>query len=165
MRVLVRALSLCLLIVCFSNISYAEEACYSRSESEAEQGIRIHSELMVVGLNCAHMSDADGNNLYAQYKKFTKKHEELFSTYEDIIMKYRRDNGDKDPEKSLHSLRTQFANKISNDVAQMRPDIFCRTYAERIEKASKMDGDMVRKWASMKFPNHPVSHPECKANN
>lgn len=164
MRVLAGFLSLCLLIVCFSNVSFAEEACYSKGEYEAEQGIRIHSELMVVGLNCAHMSDADGNNVYAKYQKFTKKHEDLFATYEKIIMKYQSDNGDKDPEKSLHSLRTKFANKISNDVAQMRPDIFCRTYAERINKASKMDGDMVRKWASMKFPGHPVSHPECETD-
>ena len=27
-------------------------SCYSSKEAEAEQGIRIHSELMVIGLNC-----------------------------------------------------------------------------------------------------------------
>lgn len=161
MRVLVGVFCVCLLIGCFPNISHAGEACYSKGQAEAEQGIRIHSELMIVGLNCAHMSDDDGNNLYVQYQKFTKKHEKLFATYEDILMTYQRENGDKDPEKSLHSLRTKFANKISNDVAQMRPDIFCRTYAKRIQKASKMDGDTVRKWASMTFSGHPVSHPQC----
>ena len=63
-----------LVFLCVGFGGYAEAAgCYSAVESEAEQGIRIHSELMVIGLNCAHMADADGNNLYVQHSKFTKK--------------------------------------------------------------------------------------------
>ncbi|MGH1376638.1 MAG: hypothetical protein ACRBCK_09845 [Alphaproteobacteria bacterium] len=143
------------------NVSWAK-ACYSDREAEAEQGIRIHSELMVIGLNCAHMADANGNNLYLEHKKFTAKHGDLFSTYENILIDFMRKHGDGNPEKSMHGLRTKFANKISTDVAVMRPDIFCRTYAERIEKVSKMDRDSIRKWATMDFPNHPVSRPVCK---
>ncbi|MCK5374203.1 MAG: hypothetical protein KAJ40_02865 [Alphaproteobacteria bacterium] len=139
-----------------------DDVCYTLAESEAEQGIRIHSELMVIGLNCAHMADANGNNLYMEHKKFTAKHEELFATYEKIIMNYLQRNGNKSPEKALHSMRTQFANKISNDVATMRPDIFCKTYVQRIEKASKMDDGTLRKWAATKFPGHPVGQPLCK---
>ncbi len=152
---------LSLFILSIPNVSWAK-ACYSNREAEAEQGIRIHSELMVIGLNCAHMADANGNNLYLEHKKFTAKHEDLFSTYEDILMSFMRKNGDRNPEKSMHGLRTKFANKISTDVATMRPDIFCRTYAGRIEKVSKMDRDSVRKWATMDFPHHPVSRPLCQ---
>ncbi len=142
-------------------ISYAE-SCYTPLEAEAEQGIRIHSELMVIGLNCAHMADANGNNLYLEHKKFTSKHEELFLTYEKILMDYMRRNNVKNPEKALHKLRTEFANKISNDAAQMRPDIFCNKFAGRIEKVAKMSDVALRKWASTPFPNHPVSKPLCK---
>lgn len=35
-------------------------SCYRAGEAEAEQGIRIHSELMVIGLNCQHMATANG---------------------------------------------------------------------------------------------------------
>ncbi len=117
---------------------------------------------MVIGLNCAHMADVNGNNLYLEHKKFTEKHEDLFVKYEDILIDYMRRNGDGSPERSLHSLRTKFANKISNDAAQMRPDIFCRTYSSRIEQASKMNRESLRKWAATPFPGHPVSQPLCE---
>lgn len=154
-------LALALLLgLCAAQPSYAQ-SCYSKVEAEAEQGIRIHSELMVIGLNCAHMADANGNNLYLEHKKFTSKHQALFARYEEILMNYMKKNGEKSPEKALHKLRTDFANKISVDSAQMRPDIFCKTYSPRIEKASEMDEIAFRKWASMSFPNHPVSHALC----
>ncbi len=137
-------------------------SCYSSKEAEAEQGIRIHSELMVIGLNCAHMADANGNNLYAEHKKFTNKHADLFARYEKILMEFMRKNGDRSPEKSMHTLRTNFANKISGDAAKMRPDIFCKTYASRIERATKMDDVSLRKWAAMPFKGHPVSKPLCE---
>lgn len=154
----------CICAVFFGQAAYAGDACYSRIEAEAEQGIRIHSELMVIGLNCAHMVDANGNNLYTEHKKFTNKHEDLFLTYEKIMMDYMRRNGDSSPEKAMHTMRTQFANKISGDAAKMRPDIFCRTYAERIQKASKMDRLTLRKWASLSFSAHPVTMPICTAD-
>lgn len=144
----------------FSNAAFA--ACYNSREAEAEQGIRIHSELMVIGLNCAHMADANGNNLYIEHTKFTNKHSKLFAQYEKILIDYMRNNGDRAPEKSLHTLRTNFANKISGDAAKMRPDIFCNTYASRIEKATKMDDIALRKWAAMPFKGHPVSQPLCE---
>ncbi|MCB1682524.1 MAG: hypothetical protein KDI61_09050 [Alphaproteobacteria bacterium] len=138
------------------------EACYTKQEAEAEQGIRIHSELMVIGLNCQHMATANGKNLYDEHRRFTQKHADLFATYEKIIMLYLKKNGDKNPEATLNKMRTDFANKISNDAAEMRPDIFCRSYAPRIEKAAKMDRETLRRWAATIFPSHPVSHPICK---
>ncbi len=145
----------------FPSISYAG-SCYTPLEAEAEQGIRIHSELMVIGLNCAHMADANGNNLYMEHKKFTSKHEGLFSRYEKILMNYMRENNIRSPDKAMHKLRTEFANKISNDAAQMRPDIFCNTFAGRIEKATKMSEETLRKWAATPFAGHAVSKPLCE---
>ena len=154
-------LSVLLLSMSLSGAVFAA-GCYSPREAEAEQGIRIHSELMVIGLNCAHMADANGNNLYLEHKKFTAKHEDLFATYEKILMEYMQKNGSRNAEKSLHKLRTEFANKISNDVAVMRPDIFCKTFSIRIEKATKMDRTTLRKWAATPYEEYPVSQPLCE---
>ncbi len=149
-------------ILLFSQDALANEACYDAREAEAEQGVRIHSELMVIGLNCAHMADANGNNLYAEHQNFTKKHEELFATYEKILMDNMRISGEKNPEKSLHTLRTNFASKVSHDAAEMRPDIFCKEFTSRIERASEMDEKSIRKWAATPFKEHPVSKPLCE---
>lgn len=149
-------------ILCFSFTQQSFANCYKAEEAEAEQGIRIHSELMVIGLNCSHLADANGNNLYLEHKKFTKKHETLFARYEKTMIEHMRKNGTKNPEKSMHLLRTKFANKISSDVAAMRPDIFCKSFASRIEQVSKMDEQTFRNWAATPFPEYPVSKPLCE---
>ena len=38
-------------------------ACYTKDEAIAEQAVRIHSELMVIGLNRHHMTPAGQTNL------------------------------------------------------------------------------------------------------
>ncbi len=140
-------------------------SCYTKEEAEAEQGIRIHSELMVIGLNCQHMTGKlgiRGENLYLQYKRFTLAHESLFSSYEKTLIDYFKRNGSSNPEKSMHKLRTDFANQISSDAADMRPDVFCSHYAPRIPKAARMNRKDVRRWASTFYDTHPVTRPMCK---
>jgi hypothetical protein len=147
-----------------SPAAFAGPACYSKAEAEADQGIRIHSELMVIGLNCQHMGKRHGENLYRTYREFTARHGKLFATYEKLLVNFYRKTGVKNPEASLNTLRTQYANTISNNAAGMRPDVFCATYAPRIQKADKMNEREVRKWAATIFPEHPVSKPLCKAS-
>lgn len=139
-------------------------ACYRAQEAEAEQGIRIHSELMVIGLGCQHMASANGKNLYLAYREFTKRHEDLFAAYERIIMKYYTNNGasGSQAEAKLNTLRTTFANKISNDQAKMRPDVFCKRYSPRITKVIGFEHDDLRRWAATIYPSHPVSRPLCE---
>lgn len=151
-------LTLCMTLLAVP--SYAG-ACYKPVEAEAEQGIRIHSELMVIGLNCQHMGKREGMNLYSQYRQFTATHADLFAKYEEIMLHHFKANGVAKPEAQLNTLRTNFANKISNDVASMRPDVFCSRYAPRITKASSMQRNDVRKWAATIYASHPVSKPVC----
>ncbi len=136
-------------------------ACYSPLEAEAEQGIRIHSELMVIGLNCQHMGASDSINLYSQYRQFTADHADLFAKYESLLMTHFRDSGVAKPKARLDTLRTKFANKISNDVASMRPDVFCSRYSPRITRAAEMNASDVRQWAATIYESHPVSKPVC----
>lgn len=136
--------------------------CYTPAEAEAEQGIRIHSELMVIGLNCQTMKFEDGTNLYLKYRRFTNAHADLFAGYEDELLGYFRRTGDGDPVASLNTLRTQFANKISLDAAGMKPYNFCNQYAHRIFQAAKMSESDIHKWASTFYESHPLSHPICK---
>lgn len=149
---------ICLLIA----VPASAADCYSNAEAEAEQGIRIHSELMVIGLNCQHMGAREGMNLYGDYRQFTADYGKLFAEYERILIKHFEKDGEAKPEASLNTLRTNFANKISNDAAAMRPDVFCSRFAPRITKASAMNLEEVRKWAATIYPSHPVSKPLCQ---
>lgn len=141
------------------------QSCYSPVEAEAEQGIRIHSELMVIGLNCQHMGSREGLNLYGQYREITSRHADLFGTYENILLDFFEKRGDSKPEASLNTLRTNFANKISKDAAGMRPDVFCARYYSRVADAFSMDQTQIRQWAATFYPSHPVSYPICKNEN
>ncbi len=136
--------------------------CYTQAEAEAEQGLRIHSELMVIGLNCQNMRFRDGTNLYLEYRDFTQANVDIFAGYENRLMDYFRRRGDNDPEASLNTMRTFMANKISNSAARMKPDQFCNRYAGRIFKASSMDRSSLKQWASTIYPSHPVSQPICQ---
>lgn len=137
--------------------------CYKPKEAEAEQGIRIHSELMVIGLNCQHMSSAGEKNLYIAYREFIGRHSELFAAYETILLEYYKGAGVLNPEAELNTMRTNFANKISNDAAVMRPDLFCSRYAPRISKVVDMQYHDLRRWAATIYPSHPVSRPLCSS--
>ena len=150
---------LALLLV--SSSAFAD--CYTPLEAEAEQGIRIHSELMVISLNCQHLTPAGQENLYSQFRKFTAKNAALFGAYEDLLIKHFRKEGVADPELAMHSLRTEYANKISKDAAVMRPDAFCATYMPRIQKAATMDPAALHKWASTFFPGFGPSKPICSS--
>lgn len=155
-----RVILIALLAVLVPSVSFAA-SCYSKSEAEAEQGIRIHSELMIIGLNCQHMGQRIGMNLYGDYRIFTARHGNLFANYEQSLLDFFRRRGDAKPEASLNTLRTGFANKISEDVASMRPDVFCASYAQRMEHIKNMSEKQLRDWASTPFQGHPVSYPIC----
>lgn len=155
-----------LVILCgvLLSVSFCNEAvakCYTPREVEAEQGVRILSELMVIGLNCQHLTPKGQENLYNQYKKFAMRHVSLFSAYEDTLLRFYAAEGKSNPEQYLHQVRTDVANKISKDAATMRPDAFCAAYAPRIPKAGQMDEAKIRRWAQTIFPGHPVSHASC----
>ena len=142
--------------------AHAASNCYTQAEAEAEQAIRIHSELMVIGLNCQHMTPAGHRNLYQSYREFTSKHSSLFAGYENTLIGYFKRTGDRNPEASLNTIRTQFANKISLDAAKMRPDLFCNHYIPRIQRVSTMGQTDIQRWAATFFPSHPPMHPICK---
>lgn len=138
--------------------------CYTPLQAEADQAIRIHSELMVIGLNCQHMGQRAGQNLYGTYRQMTADHANLYAKYEDILMQFFASQpGETNPEAQINALRTKYANKISKDVASMRPDVFCSRYAPRVTKAAALSETALRKWASTFHANHPVSHPICPA--
>ena len=129
--------------------------CYSAKESEAEQGIKIHSELMVIGLNCQHMTPQGWKNFYQEYREITSRNQSLYQDYEKTLI------GHYGRERKIHDLRTQFANRISTNAAAMRPDVFCATYAPRIPKVAQMSRSELQAWAASAAQTARQSKPRC----
>ncbi len=152
----------CLLV---STPAFAVEyikSCFSPAEAEAEQGIRIHSELMVIGLNCQHMTPRGWKNFYLQYREISAKHGPLIAGYESTLINHFSDIGIQNPEGRLNDLRTVFANKVSIDAAKMRPDIFCATFAPRLPQVSKMTTAELKDWAASTYRTVGTSEPLCE---
>lgn len=143
----------------FISPAYAA-SCYSVKEAEAEQAIRIHSELMVIGLNCQHMTPKGWKNFYQEYREITARHQPLITQYENTLISYNSRNGS-NAERKMHDLRTAFANKTSTDAAKMRPDVFCATFAPRIPKVAKMSTSEFQQWAASTAQTQRLSQPIC----
>lgn len=135
--------------------------CYSAAEAEAEQAIRIHSELMVIGLNCQAMASRYGENPYGQYAQLTSRNAGLFANYEKTLINYFRDTGVPKPESSFNNLRTVFANRISQQVAAKRPDVFCAENIKRLSRVANMSEDELRAWAVSLSQQGATTQPIC----
>lgn len=149
------------LALCLSSGAHAATggSCYTAQEFEAEQGIRIHSELMVIGLTCMKMPQ--GTQMYLKYQDFTQKNKGLLAQYEkELIAHYRREGAAK-PEIKLHTLRTTLANQISMHAVSMSVSNFCQRFSQRIDQALAMDSGRLRRWAQQPWPGSPTSRPVC----
>lgn len=153
-------LLLTLALFIFVSTSASASACYNAAEAEAEQGIRIHSELMVIGLNCQHMTPRGQQNFYQQYRQFTNRHADLFSNYETTLINYYKRKG-ANAERKLHDMRTNFANAVSTDVAKMRPDVFCSRFARRLPQVNRMSRAELQNWASTASASRPLTQAVC----
>jgi len=135
-----------LIIILILAVSSKAEACYNSDEFEAEQILRIHSELMVIGLTCLKMPN--GAQTYRKYKRFTDKNSLLISKSEAILIKYYIKERVNNPEQKLHSLRTKIANKISEKAIRMSMLSFCQKFSSRLDKALNMNENNIIKWAN-----------------
>jgi hypothetical protein len=158
MKKLAVALGLAILL---STPAYSA-GCYTAREVEAEQALRIHSELMVIGLTCLKMPQ--GQQMYLKYQSFTQKNQALLASYETELISYYRHAGYESPEKQLHTLRTNLANQISQHAITMSTSTFCRTYGTRVDKALAMDQQKIRRWAQFSFSGSPTSQPMCASS-
>ena len=137
----------------------ASAQCYNAEQLEAEQGLRIHSELMVIALNCQHL--AKGEQLFQEYEQFTRNNEGLIQGYENTMRGFFASEG-KSGETELNDFRTRLANRIAGEAVRLQPNVFCRAYSGRITQANTMPREKFRKWAQTVFPAYPLTRTVCE---
>lgn len=109
--------------------------CYSVPEFAAEQGIRLHTELMVVGLTCQHMDVKGELSLFNQYKQFTLKHQARIQQWEKALVAYYKRTAKGNPTRNFDSFRTRLANETSQRAIALTTPVFCGTHAGLVATA------------------------------
>ncbi len=112
-------------------------ACYKPAEAEAEQLLRLHSELMVVAITCRQASD--GSDLVRGYTDFTKSHIDVLHDAEQTMKSYYRAQGGGDGVSKLDVLRTKLANEYGKKIADVSAPKFCEGYRDVVMKFRNAD--------------------------
>lgn len=120
--------------------AFAAPACYSPTQLEAEQWLRLHSELMVITVTCREGSS--GENLPAAYGDFTHKNIAVLHDAEQTMIAYYKAHGGGDATASLDRLRTKLGNEFGQKSADMSAPAFCAAYRDKVwqfDAASPVD--------------------------
>lgn len=135
--------------------------CYTPEEYRAEQAVRFHTNLMVVGLYCKAVLQ---QNTYATYQDFTRRNQNVIQKQENLLIAYFRQNRMPSPEKALHSMRTDLANKTSLQAGQSIVS-FCKAFAPAYARSKGMIPADFQRWIEQVAVNgtQPSLRPACAA--
>ncbi|MDD5586096.1 MAG: hypothetical protein PHY92_03950 [Alphaproteobacteria bacterium] len=131
------ALASLLFVLAAPSASLAAAHCYSPTEVEAEQLLRLHSELMVITVTC-HVSST-GQDLVGAYTGFTRNNiGPLHEAEQTMISYYKKAYGGKGIDK-LDRLRTQLANEYGQEIADVSAPAFCKAKRDKVIALHKAD--------------------------
>jgi hypothetical protein len=121
-------LALCLALL--ATPAFAAKTCYSPVELQAEQILRLHSELMVITVTCHQGSD--GRDLVPAYTGFTKNNIQMLHNAEQTMTAFYKKSYKGDPVARLDRLRTLLANEYGKKIADMSAPAFCAQSRDKV---------------------------------
>ncbi|MDE2030164.1 MAG: hypothetical protein KGI97_06330 [Alphaproteobacteria bacterium] len=116
--------------VLFALPALAAGACYTPKQMQAEQLLRLHSELMVITVTCRQASD--GASLVPSYTDFTKKNIRMLHNAEQVMIGYYKAHDRGSPVARLDRLRTLLGNEYGQKSADMSAPAFCAAYRNMV---------------------------------
>lgn len=141
----------------------AKAPCYTRAEAEAEQAIRLHTELMVVGLTCAEMNPAAGPSLFAQYKEFTLRHKDELGRWEKALIGHFKRHHKGNATRHFDSFRTRLANEMSQRAIALTTPVFCQSHVPMVARAGALTQADLRHLVSAEPAVRLTAAPRCEA--
>ncbi|CAO3374891.1 hypothetical protein [Azospirillum argentinense] len=117
-------------------------ACYSRAEHAAEQTIRMHTEMMVVGLTCMQVNPE--KKPFNLYQDFTVKNRSLISSSEASMIDHFRKKGGGNATRQFDMFRTELANEVSRRAAVIGTGLYCANFVDRSKAAMDLTPDDLR---------------------
>lgn len=116
-------------------------ACYNRKEHAAEQLMRMHTELMVLGLTCDSIFPE--HKSFARYQEFTVKNRKMLSDAEAVLIGHFQRTGGGGTAK-FDTYRTELANQISRRVGVIGSWSYCQQLIPRSATAVSLQPDDLR---------------------
>ena len=110
--------------------AFAAKQCYSPAELQAEQVLRLHSELMVIAVTCREGSN--GQDLVGAYAAFTHDNIEMLKDAEATLINYYKARYHDNGISHLDTLRTKLGNESGQESADDTSPLFCRQYRDRV---------------------------------
>ncbi len=132
--------------------------CYRAAEYEAEQTIRLHTEMMVIGIKCNRVRP--DMQPFALYAAFTQRNSGWISRVErDLIGYYRRTRGN-GAVGAFDRLRTSLANEYARKANMIPTEDYCIARLPVLARLAQLDQARFRTAAlrsrSMPFSRRPV---------
>jgi len=146
-------------VLATSTSAWAKSACYSAAEYDAEQAVRLHTELMVIGLTCNSI-EAD-RKLFAKYQQFTTKNRTSLLNWEKVLIGHFSQTGKSNPTRQFDDFRTVAANEVAQRSALLTPPVFCQTHSDIVDKALSMSDAELKRYLSSEKADEIGLAPPC----
>jgi hypothetical protein len=163
------ALVLTLALLALANPAHAAKSkdgrCYTPAEVQAEQLLRLHSELMVITVTCRQSST--GQDLVTAYTGFTRNNINVLRDAEQTMTGYfKKTYGGKGVDR-LDKLRTTLANEYGQEIANVSAPVFCAQRRDRVisfygASPATIQGEVMRASASTYEPPCSAVHKTAK---
>lgn len=146
-------------ILATSTSAWAKPACYSAAEYDAEQAVRLHTELMVIGLTC-NAIEAD-RKLFSKYQQFTTKNRTSLMNWEKVLIGHFRETDKSNPTRRFDDFRTVVANEIAQRSALLTPPVFCQTHSDIVDQALALSESDLKRYLSDGRTDEIGKAPPC----
>jgi|tagenome__1003787_1003787.scaffolds.fasta_scaffold20253243_1 hypothetical protein len=146
-------------ILATSTSAWAKPACYSAAEYDAEQAVRLHTELMVIGLTC-NAIEAD-RKLFSKYQQFTTKNRTSLLNWEKILIGHFSQTGKSNPTRQFDDFRTVVANEVAQRSALLTPPVFCQTHSDIVDHALSLSESDLKRYLSSEKADEIGIAPPC----
>jgi len=139
--------------------SAAQAACYSDAEFEAEQAIRLQSELTVIAFGCP--TPPGMTQLQVQYGEFSRRHGEAYRAYQRTITDYLRRHEGGRPQALFDRFQSALANEYGFRAGKMTPTAFCADRMAFFAEAMQVDRGGLRRFVAGDEVLRLASRPLC----
>lgn len=143
----------------FSFPVFAANSCYSPLEVQAEQLLRLHSELMVITVTCKQGSM--GQDLVSSYTGFTRNNIDLLHDAEQTMIKFYKKTYGGDGVSRLDKLRTMLANEYGQQIANISAPVFCSQRRDKVLSMVKAPTAALQYEAQSMCTSNKTYLPSC----